>query len=134
MDFVVVFPRTRRQYNSKCVLVDSLTKSAYFISVKSSYSVEDNASIFIDDIVCIHGIPLSIISDRDAQLKSKFWRSFQKGLCTKVKLSTAFPPQMDGKTEHTIQTLEDMIRGLIINFKGSWDKILRLVEFSYNNS
>ena len=63
--------------------------------------------IFIDEIVCHHGIPLSIISDRGAQFTSRFWRSFQEGLGTKVKLSITFHSQMDGQEEHTIQTLEE---------------------------
>ena len=69
-----------------------------------------------------------------AQFTSRFWRSFQKGLGTKVKLSTAFHPQTNGQAEWTIQTLENMLRSCIIDFKGNWDKHLPLVEFSYNNS
>ena len=84
--------------------------------------------------MCHHGILLYIISDRGAQLTSTFWRSFQKWLGTKVKLSTAFHPQMDSQAEHTIQTLEDMLRDCIIDFKGNWDKHLSLIEVSYNNT
>ena len=79
-------------------------------------------------------IPLSIILDWCVQFTSRFLRSFNKGLGTNVKLSTAFHPQMDGQAERTIQTLEDMLRACIIDFKGNWDKHLALVEFSYNNS
>ena len=84
--------------------------------------------------MCRHCVPLSIISDRGSQFTSRFWRSFQEGLGTKVKLSTAFQPLTDGQAEHTIQTLEDILRACIIDFKGNWDKNLPLVEFSYNNS
>ena len=80
------------------------------------------------------GIPLPIISDRGAQFTSHFWRSFQKSLGTQVKLSTAFHPQTDGQSEHTIQTLEDMLRACMIDFRGNWDDHLPLIEFSYNNS
>ena len=114
--------------------MDKLTKFARFIHVKSTYSTEDCARIFIDEIVCRHGISLSIISDRRAQFTSRFWRSFQKGLGTKVKLSTTFHAQTDGQVERTIQTLEDMLRDCIIDFKGNCDKHLLLVEFAYNNS
>ena len=72
MDFIVRLPRTQRQYESIWVIVDRLTKSAHFILVKSTYSAEDHARIFIDKIVCHHGIPLSIISDRVAQFTSRF--------------------------------------------------------------
>ena len=134
MDFVVGLPRTEKSYDSIWVIVDRLTKFAHFIPVKSTYSVEDYARIFIDDIVCHHGIPLSIIQDRGAQFTSRFWRSFQKGLGTIVKLSTTFHHQTDGQAERTIQTLEDILRACIIDFKGSWDRHLPLVEFAYNNS
>ena len=69
-------------------------------------------------IVYRDGTPLSIILDRGAQFTSRFWRPFQKGLGPKVKLSTAFHPQMDGQAERTIETLEDMLRVCIIDFKG----------------
>ena len=110
MDFVVGLPRTLKSYDSIWVVVDRLTKSARFIPVKSTYATKDYARIFIDEIVCRHGISLSIISDRGAQFTSRFWRSFHNGFGTKVKLITTFHPQTDGKAECTIQTLEDMLR------------------------
>ena len=76
-DFVVGLHLTQKSYDSIWVVVDQLTKSAHFIPVKSSYSVEDYARIFLDEIVCHHGIPLSIILDRVGKFKSRFWRSFQ---------------------------------------------------------
>ncbi|WMV46414.1 hypothetical protein MTR67_039799 [Solanum verrucosum] len=134
MDFVVGLPRTRRQHDSIWVIVDRLTKSAHFLPVKVSYSAEDYAKLYIKDIVKLLGAPLSIISNRGAQFTSHFWRSFQIGLGTQMKLSTAFHPQTDGQAERTIQTLEDMLRACVIDFKGNWDDHLPLIEFSYNNS
>ena len=134
MDFVVGLPRTRRQHDSIWVIVDRMTKSAHFIPVKSTYRVEDYARLYVDKIVRWHGIHLSIISHRGAQFTSHFWRSFQKSLGTQVKLSTPFHPQTDGKAEHTIKTLEDMLRACVIDFKGSWDYHLPLIDLSYNNS
>ena len=78
MEFLVGFTRTQNQNDSIWVVVDRLTKYAQFISVKSTYLGEDYAKIFIDDIMCLHGIPLSIIKDRDTQFISRFWRSFQE--------------------------------------------------------
>ncbi|XP_070010561.1 uncharacterized protein [Nicotiana sylvestris] len=72
--------------------------------------------------------------DRGAQFTANFWKSFQKGLGTRVNLSTVFHPQTDGQAEHTIQTLEDMLRACVIDFKGNWDDHLPLIEFAYNNS
>ena len=102
MDFVVGLPQTQNQYDSIWVVLDRLTKSSKFSLVKSTYSVEDNTRIFIYEIVCCHGIPLYMISNWGAQFTYRFWRSFQKGLGTKVKLSTSFHPQMDGQAEYTI--------------------------------
>ena len=84
-------------------------------------------------IVSLHGIPLSISANRGAQFTSCFWKAFQKGLGTQVKHSTAFHPHTDGKEEHTIQTLRDMFKSCVVNFKGFWDDHLPLIELSYNN-
>ena len=97
MYFVVGLPKTRKLHYSIRVIVDRMTKSAHFIPVKSTYKAEDYAKLYIYEIVIWHGIPLSIISGRGAQFTSHFWRSFQKGLGTQVKLSTVFHPQMDDK-------------------------------------
>ena len=107
MDFMVGLPHTEKQYESIWLIVDRLTKYACFIPVNSTYSAEDYARIFIDNIVCRHSIPLSIISDRGAQFFiSRFWRSLQQGLGTKEKLSTTFHSQIHGPSERTIQNLE----------------------------
>ena len=134
MDFITGLPRTQRKYDSIWVIVDRLTKSAHFLPVRTTYSAEDYARLYVREIVRLHGVPTSIISDRGAQFTANFWRSFQKGLGTQVNLSTTFHPQTDGQAERTIQTLEDMLRACIIDFKGSWDDHLPLIEFAYNNS
>ncbi|WMV57643.1 hypothetical protein MTR67_051028 [Solanum verrucosum] len=81
-----------------------------------------------------HGVLVSIISDRGAQFAAQLWKSFQKGLGSKVNLSTVFHPQTSGQAEHIIQSLEDMLMACVINFKGNWDDPLLIIEFSYNNS
>ncbi|GJR13075.1 putative reverse transcriptase domain-containing protein [Tanacetum coccineum] len=81
-----------------------------------------------------HGIPVSIICDRDPRFASNFWRSLQKALGTNLDMSTAYHPQTDGQSERTIQTLEDMLRACVIDFGKGWVNHLPLVEFSYNNS
>ncbi|KAJ9561553.1 hypothetical protein OSB04_006713 [Centaurea solstitialis] len=80
-----------------------------------------------------HGVPISIISDRDSRFTSRFWQSLQTAMGTRIDLSTAYHPQTDGQTERTIQTLEDMLRACVLEFGGRWDDHLPLVEFSYNN-
>ena len=105
-----------------------MTMSSHFLPVKTADSTEDYAKLYINEIVRLHGIPLSIISDRGPQFTSHFRKSFQKSLGTQVKLSTTFHPQTDGQAERTIQTLEDMLRAFVIEFKGSWDDHLPLIE------
>ncbi|XP_070025917.1 uncharacterized protein [Nicotiana sylvestris] len=122
------------QYDSIWVIIDRLTKFAHFLPVRTTYSAEDYAKLYIREIVRLHGVPLSIISDRGAQFTTHFWKSFQKGLGTQVNLSTAFHPQTDGQAECTIQTVEDMLRACVLDFKGSWDDHLPLIEFAYNNN
>ena len=77
---------------------------------------------------------MSIVSDRDPRFTSKFWPSVQKAMGTKLKFSTAFHPLTDGQSERTIQTLEDMLRACVLQFKGNWDTHLLLMDFAYNNS
>ncbi|GJU20650.1 putative reverse transcriptase domain-containing protein [Tanacetum coccineum] len=111
-----------------------LTKSAYFLAIREDYSTERLARLYINEIVARHGVPVSIISDRDGRFRSRFWQTLQKALRTRLDMSTTYHPQTDRQSERTIQTLEDMIRACVIDFGGNWDVHLPLVEFSYNNS
>ncbi|XP_049348983.1 uncharacterized protein LOC125813541 [Solanum verrucosum] len=110
MDFVTSLPRSFRKFDSIWVIVDRLTKSAHFLPVKTTYTVEEYARLYIKEIVRLHRVQISIISDRGSQFTANFWKSFQKSLGTPVNLSKTFHPQTDGQAERTIQTLEDMLR------------------------
>ncbi|GJQ99982.1 putative reverse transcriptase domain-containing protein [Tanacetum coccineum] len=92
------------------------------------------AKIYTNEIVARHGVPVLIISDHDGRFTSHLWQAFQEALGTRLDMSTAYHPQTDGQSEHTIQTLEDMLRACVMDFGGSWDTHLPLIEFSYNNS
>ncbi|KAL0325246.1 UNVERIFIED_CONTAM: Transposon Tf2-11 polyprotein [Sesamum radiatum] len=92
------------------------------------------AELYVPEIMRLHGIPTSIVSDRDPRFTSHFWGSLQRALGTKYHFSTVFHPQTDGQSERTIQTLEHMMRACVIEFRGSWDDHLPLMEFAYNNS
>ena len=116
------------------MIVDRLTKSAHFLPVNVKDSLEKLAQLYVDEIVRLHGVPVSIVSDRDPRFTSSFWPSLQTTLGTRLHFSTSFHPQMDGQSERTIQTLEDMLRACVMEFKGSWDTHLALMEFAYNNS
>ncbi|KAH0729667.1 hypothetical protein KY289_000855 [Solanum tuberosum] len=134
MDFVVGLPKTWGKFDSIWVMVDRLTKSAHFIPVRIDYNAEQLAKVYVKEIVRLHGLPLSIISDSGTQFTSKFWRKLHDELGTQHTFSTVFNPQMDMQSERTIQVLEDMLRACVIDFGGHWDKFLPLCEFSYNNS
>ena len=90
--------------------------------------------MYIREIVRLHGVPVSIVSDRDPRFKAHFWKSFQKAMGTRLTMSTTFHPQTDGQSERTIQVLEDMLRACVLDHKGGWEEHLPLVEFAYNNS
>nr|GEY33026.1 reverse transcriptase domain-containing protein [Tanacetum cinerariifolium] len=134
MDFIIGLSRTPSGYDSIWVIVDRLTKSAHFLPVKTTDSMEKLTQLCLKEVVCRHGVPISIISDRDIKFTSRFWRSLQEALGTRLDMSTAYHLETNGQSERTIQTLEDMLRACVIDFGGSWDRHLPLVEFSYNNS
>ncbi|GJX73162.1 putative reverse transcriptase domain-containing protein [Tanacetum coccineum] len=134
MDFVTKLPRTSSGHDIIWVIVDRLTKSAHFLPMREDYKIDRLARLYLNEIVARHGVPISIISNRDSRFKSRFWQSMQEALGTRLDMSTAYHPQTDGQSKRTIQTLEDMLRACILDFRGSWDVHLSLVEFSYNNS
>ena len=134
MDFVVGLPRTKANHDAIWVIIDRLTISAHFLPINEKFSLERLVQLYLKEIVVRHGVPVSIVSDRDPRFTSRFWRRFQEYLGTKLNMSTAYHPQTDGQSERTIQTIEDMLRVCALDFKGSWDDHLPLVEFSYNNN
>ena len=111
-----------------------MPKTAHFLPVRTDYSLDKLAELYIKEIVWLHGILISIISDRDPRFISRFWEKLQEALGTRLNFSTAFHPQTDGQSERVIQILEDMLRSCVIDYEGSWDRRIPLVEFVYNNS
>jgi transposase InsO family protein len=134
MDFIVGLPRTRDGYDSIWVIVDRLTKVAHFIPVKTMYTGAKLAELYMSRIVCLHGLPKKIVSDRGTRFTSRFWGKLHESLDTKLNFSSAYHPQTDGQTERTNQILEDMLRACALKHGGSWDKSLPYAEFSYNNA
>ena len=96
--------------------MDRLTKSAHFLPVKAIYYV---AKLYVKYIMCLHGVPVSIVSDRGSIFTSRFWQKLQEAMGTRLDFSTAFHPQTGGQSERTIQTLEDMLRMCIMDLGGS---------------
>ncbi|GJU44521.1 reverse transcriptase domain-containing protein [Tanacetum coccineum] len=134
MDFVTKLPKTTSGQDTIWVIVDRLTKSAHFLPMKETDSMEKLTRQYLKEVVSRHGVPVSIISDRDSKFTSHFWKSLNEALGTQLDMSTAYHPQTDGQSERTIQTLEDMLRACVMDFKKGWDRHLPLIEFSYNNS
>jgi IS30 family transposase len=110
MDFIVGLPRTQNGYDSIWVIVDMLTKVAHFILVKTTYSRAQLVELYMSRIVCLHGVPKKIVSDRGTQFTSRFWKRLHESMDTKLNFSLAYHPQTNGQTERTNQVLKDMLR------------------------
>ncbi|GKC05457.1 putative reverse transcriptase domain-containing protein [Tanacetum coccineum] len=128
MDFVTKLPKSSQGYDTIWVIVDRLTKSAIFVPMRETDPMDKLARMYLKEVVTRHGIPLSIICDRDPRFASNFWRSLQNALGTSLDMSTAYHPQTNGKSERTIQTLEDMLRACAIDFGKGWVNHLRYVD------
>ena len=133
MDFIVRLPRTQSGYDSIRVVVDHLMKVAHFIPVKITYTGAKLAKMYMARIVCLHGVPKKIVSNKGPQFTSKFWEKLHESLDTILNFSSAYHLQTDGQTERTNQILEDMLRACALKYGKSWDKSLPYAEFSYNN-
>ncbi|GJS61912.1 putative reverse transcriptase domain-containing protein [Tanacetum coccineum] len=133
-DFVTKLPRTSSGHDIIWVIVDRLTKSAHFLPMREDYKMDRLARLYLNEIVATHGVPISIISDRDSRFTSRFWQTMQEALGTKLDMSTTYHPQTDSQSKRTIQTFKDMLRACVLDFEGSWDVHLPLAGFSYNNS
>ncbi|GKE26445.1 putative reverse transcriptase domain-containing protein [Tanacetum coccineum] len=119
MEFVSGLSRTSSGYDSIWVIVDRLTKSTHFLPMKKTNNVEKLTQLYQKEVVCRHGVPISIISDKDSLFTSRFWKSLQKALGTNLDMSTAYHPQIDGQSKRMIQRLEDMLRACAIDFGSS---------------
>ena len=134
MDFVTHLPQTLLKHDAVWVIVNWLTMLAHFLVVRMTFTHVEFFKFYIRKIVHFHGVPVSIVYDRDPKFTTQFWKSFQRALGTQLRMSTAFHPQTDGQSQRTIQVLEDMLRACVLDLKGSWEEHFPLVEFSYNNS
>ena len=134
MDFVSGLPRSPKGHDSIWVTIDRMTKSTHFLLVQMNYSLDQLTQLYVDEIVRLHGVPTSIVSDRVPRFTSHFWGGVQKALGTRLDFSIVFHPQINGQSKRTIKTLKDMLRACVFYFKGSWASHLPLVEFADNNS
>ena len=134
IDFITGLPHTQQCHNSIWVIVDRLTKSAYFEPVSTKYHTGKYVELYVAQNVRLHRVPRTIISDQGPQFIACFWEHLHKALGTKLIRSSAYHLQTSRQTERMNQILEDMLRACVISSKGSWEKWLPLAKFSYNNS
>ncbi|CAA0808379.1 Unknown protein, partial [Striga hermonthica] len=132
MDFVTGLPRSSEHRDAIWVVVDRLTKVAHFLPVSMNMSLDKLAEIYTRGIIRLDRVPVTIVSDRDTRFPIRFWESLHKAMVTRLEFSLAYHPETDGQTERTIQTLEDMLRALVVDRGAKWESLLPLVEFAYN--
>ena len=134
MDLIVNLPRSRNGNDGIVMVVDKSSKLLHSIPVNSNITAPELAKVIFDQVVRHHGIPSSIISDRDPRFTSTFWQSLWKLLGTKLAMSTAYHPRTDGQTERANRTIEQMLRFYVNRRQNDWDEHLTAAEFAYNNS
>jgi transposase InsO family protein len=117
MDFIVGLPRTQVGYDSIWVIVDCLTKVAHFIPLKTTYSGAKLAKLYMSRIMCLHGVPKKVMSDRGSQFTSKFSEKLHESMDTRLNFSSAYHPQIDGQMERTNQILEDVLRACALKYE-----------------
>ena len=134
MDLITQLPCTARGHTAIVVFVDRLTKMVHFIPTQTKLSAIQFAHLFVDKVFCRHGLPETIVSDRDPRFTAAFFKEICRLLGMKQSMSTAFHPQTDGQTERTNRTLEEMLRHFVGPSQDDWDLKLPCAEFAVNNS
>jgi hypothetical protein len=133
MDFITRLPKIGKQHDSIMVVVEKLTKATHFILLKTTHKAIDVTDVFVKEITRLHGIPKTIVSDRDPKFTSNLWKGLFKGFRTNLNFSTTYHPESDGQTERVNRVIDDMLRMYVMEKPSKWEDYLHLVEFTYNN-
>ena len=136
MDFIFGLPKSIHGNTGIWTIVDRFSKQAHFIPVKKSIKSHHMATLFVSQIFKYHGMPSSIISDRDPRMTSLFWKGLFENLGTKLNFSSAYHPQTDGQSKIANLTILDLLKNYVdgVDQRGQWEKYLPLVEYAYNNT
>ena len=134
MDLITQLPMTKSGHDAIAVFVDKLSKMTHIEPCTTAIDAPEFADLMLTTVFRHHGLPKSIISDRDARFTGHFLTSLAERLGFRQRLSTAFHPQTDGQTERMNRVVEDMVRHYVGPYHDDWDTKLALVEFAINNS
>ncbi|PHJ15811.1 retrotransposon ty3-gypsy subclass, partial [Cystoisospora suis] len=134
LDLIIGLPTTEDKYDAIATIVCRLTKMAHFVPTKQTAAADDIADILIKDVIRLHGVPKSIVSDRNSRFTIDVWTRLCEQLNIKRHMSTAYHPQSDGQAERTNQTTEQMLRCCLVGNETKWEKVLPLLEFAYNST
>ncbi|GJP33995.1 hypothetical protein CLOM_g18479 [Closterium sp. NIES-68] len=134
LDFITGLPPTTSSHDAILVVIDKFSKMGHFIPTHTTARTEETAQLFVRHIISQHGIPTTLISDRDPKFTSKFWKELMSLLGTKLAMSSAYHPQTDGQTERLNQIVEQLLRAACKDDISKWDLHLPVLEFAYNNA
>ena len=124
MDFITQLPCTLNEHDSIFVVVDRLSKLVHFIPTHTEVDATEVAQLFVQHVAKHHGLPESIVSDRDSKFTSKFWQAVMKLWGVKTDMTTSFHPQGNAQTERTNRVLEEYLRHFISPKQDAWDERL----------
>jgi hypothetical protein len=133
IDFITKLPKTVKQHDSIMVMVDTLTKEAHFIPVKTTHKKITIADIYMKEVSILHGVPKEIVLDKDPKFTSNFWKGVFEGFETNLNLSTTYHLDSYGKIDRTTRIIEDMLRMYVMDHPSKWEDRIHLMKFSYNN-
>ena len=134
MDFMFGYPKDSKGRTGILVIVDRFSKMAHLVPVSERITSKETARVFLDTIFRHHGMPESIVSDRDPKFVAAFWKHLMELCGTKLLMSTAAHPESDGQTERVNRVIGDVMRSYATQFHKNWSDLLPMAEFALNNA